>query len=334
VNDSTYLDVVLRVDNTSTTGFKAYKCKVSHTSGSTFDASKWDEFSANYESIATSVLLANGGYIKVLSSGSIFVGNSSDSYGWLMTGGAIRHTRTNLTLTADGNITLGNGDLMFSANHIIANGLRIDPSGNLVMSGAVNNGELRIGNDNIGDYIYGGFLDVLRCPPTVILGKASGDTLPNTIELPFAYLSDVPGDNVLKIGGATKLDVFHEGESGTWYAMNMSDMRSMVGRKIRIYKTPYVNPEIGLHAPVMVYRQSELDYSYRKAMSEGDEYDVNIGRQLVFYPGIQTMATGVGIPERGMLELTCKRGNWNGAECIYWEAETCDYQLEWEDINE
>lgn len=114
-NDDKYIDVVL--DNK-----RYYKCLTTHTSTSTRESAKWEEFT-QYENVATNVLLANQGYVDILGAGSLFVGDSTadvkdhDSTtkqpittdgstldGWVMTKGSIKHTKTGLELTKDGRL--------------------------------------------------------------------------------------------------------------------------------------------------------------------------------------------------------------------------------------
>ncbi|UYU94567.1 hypothetical protein KQP56_18275 [Bacteroides thetaiotaomicron] len=80
-------------------------CKVTHTSTSTFDSTKWDEFN-EFINVATNVLLAQNATIDVLGTSGIFVGNLEKTQGWLLTEGAIRHNQTSVELTNDGRISL------------------------------------------------------------------------------------------------------------------------------------------------------------------------------------------------------------------------------------
>lgn len=80
-------------------------CKVTHTSTSTFDSTKWDEFN-EFINVATNVLLAQNATIDVLGTSGIFVGNLEKTQGWLLTEGAIRHNQTGVELTNDGRISL------------------------------------------------------------------------------------------------------------------------------------------------------------------------------------------------------------------------------------
>lgn len=79
-----------------------YLCKQT-TEDTTFTPSKWDIFN-QFDNVATSVLLANKGYIDVLGAGRVFVGQTENADGWEMTQGKIRHTQTGLELTAEGEI--------------------------------------------------------------------------------------------------------------------------------------------------------------------------------------------------------------------------------------
>lgn len=80
-------------------------CKVTHTSTSAFDSTKWDEFN-EFINVATNVLLAQNATIDVLGTSGIFVGNLEKTQGWLLTEGAIRHNQTGVELTNDGRISL------------------------------------------------------------------------------------------------------------------------------------------------------------------------------------------------------------------------------------
>ena len=96
VYDAQYRDVVM-VDGSW------YIVRTSHTSGTQFDLSKWEEFN-EFINLATSVLLAGKGYIDVMGAGRLMVYDTDKSTGWEMTAGMIRHTKTGLTLTADGKL--------------------------------------------------------------------------------------------------------------------------------------------------------------------------------------------------------------------------------------
>lgn len=80
-------------------------CKITHTSTTSFDSTKWEEFS-EFENIATNVLLAQNATIDVLGTSGIFVGNLEKTEGWMITGGAIKHNVTTVELTKGGQIAL------------------------------------------------------------------------------------------------------------------------------------------------------------------------------------------------------------------------------------
>lgn len=80
-------------------------CKITHTSTSTFDSTKWEDFN-EFVNVATNVLLAQNATIDVLGTSGIFVGNLEKTQGWLLTEGAIRHNQTGVELTNDGRISL------------------------------------------------------------------------------------------------------------------------------------------------------------------------------------------------------------------------------------
>lgn len=80
-------------------------CKITHTSTSTFDSTKWDDFN-EFVNVATNVLLAQNATIDVLGSSGIFVGNLEKTEGWMITEGAIKHNVTEVSLTRQGYISL------------------------------------------------------------------------------------------------------------------------------------------------------------------------------------------------------------------------------------
>lgn len=96
VYNDQYRDVVIHNNS-------VYIVKTTHTSTVSFDSSKWELFN-EFINVATSVLLANKGYIDVLGAARLFVGDTNKSTGWEMTNGYIKHTKSGLTLTADGKL--------------------------------------------------------------------------------------------------------------------------------------------------------------------------------------------------------------------------------------
>lgn len=80
-------------------------CKITHTSTSSFDSTKWEEFN-EFVNVATNVLLAQNATIDVLGTSGIFVGNLEKTEGWMFTEGAIKHNVTTVELTKEGQIAL------------------------------------------------------------------------------------------------------------------------------------------------------------------------------------------------------------------------------------
>lgn len=80
-------------------------CKITHTSTSSFDSTKWEEFN-EFVNVATNVLLAQNATIDVLGTSGIFVGNLEKTQGWMFTEGAIKHNVTGVELTKKGQIAL------------------------------------------------------------------------------------------------------------------------------------------------------------------------------------------------------------------------------------
>lgn len=103
VNNDEFQDVVIYSGNYYTPTI----AKTNSTQHPT-DANFWSPFN-EFQNVATSVLIANQGYIDVLGSGEMFIGQTKDSDGWKITQGAIRHTVSKLTLTADGKLVAPSG---------------------------------------------------------------------------------------------------------------------------------------------------------------------------------------------------------------------------------
>lgn len=129
VYNDQYRDVVIY--NSS-----VYIVKTTHTSAVSFDSSKWEPFN-EFINVATSVLLANKGYIDVLGAARLFVGDTNKSTGWEMTNGYIKHTKSGLTLTADGKLYDPDG------LHLSVGGKTVQA----IVDGAVD--EIQIGGRNI-----------------------------------------------------------------------------------------------------------------------------------------------------------------------------------------
>ncbi|WP_241149314.1 phage tail protein [Bacteroides xylanisolvens] len=110
-NNETFIDTVIYNGQNKL-------CKITHTSTSSFDSTKWEEFS-EFENVATNVLLAQNATIDVLGTSGIFVGNLDKTQGWIMTEGAIKHNKTGLELTADGKINMSNGQLILTAESTV-----------------------------------------------------------------------------------------------------------------------------------------------------------------------------------------------------------------------
>lgn len=124
VNQQDYADVVLYDGS-------YYICiaesgAVSSDTNPKTDTTNWAPFN-EFENIATSVLLANKGYINVLGAGKAFIGQSETANGWELTQGHIKHTGTNLELTSDGKLkipdygalTIGGGGVKVAAGNLI-----------------------------------------------------------------------------------------------------------------------------------------------------------------------------------------------------------------------
>lgn len=97
-NNETFIDTVIYDGQNKL-------CKITHTSTTSFDSTKWEEFS-EFVNVATNVLLAQNATIDVLGSSGIFVGNLDKTKGWIMTEGSIKHNVTGVELTSDGKLSL------------------------------------------------------------------------------------------------------------------------------------------------------------------------------------------------------------------------------------
>lgn len=93
------------------------------------DSAHWEQAN-RMQFLATMAIIAGSGYIDVLGTGSLFVGEQNRAAdllnGWLMTAGAIKHRGTGLELTKEGYITDPDG------LHLRVGGKLIDKSVNLL----------------------------------------------------------------------------------------------------------------------------------------------------------------------------------------------------------
>lgn len=115
VNNTQYRDTIIYNGNT-------YSCRTTHTSGSSFDVTKWTLFN-EFINVATQLLVAQNATIDILGTSGLFIGNQAKTQGWLMTGGSIKHNVTGLELTADGKLSLPTTGAMLVGNKtFITNG--------------------------------------------------------------------------------------------------------------------------------------------------------------------------------------------------------------------
>ena len=202
--------------------------------------------------------------------------------------------------------------------YVDANGLKIDTEGNVTTFGVVNNGTLTINASNIGNYCTGfseggggswidlgghHFLDVLRCPPTVIINHSSLQSL----WLPVAYLRDTNTYTT----GQTKFG--HD----TWQDHTISEMRSMIGKKLNLYIQD-INPESGVYADLLVEVNRHEVNVVSGFPQPGDTISTTVTKTWMCVPTDTLQGVGIGI---GMyLTIECKTGVIDNHECIYWEA--------------
>lgn len=115
VNNTQYRDTVIYNGNT-------YSCRADHSSGSSFDVTKWTLFN-EFINVATQLLVAQNATIDVLGTSGLFIGNLAKTQGWMMTGGSIKHNVTGVELTADGKLSLPNdGCMLVGDKTFISNG--------------------------------------------------------------------------------------------------------------------------------------------------------------------------------------------------------------------
>lgn len=115
VNNTQYRDTIIYNGNT-------YSCRADHSSGSSFDVTKWTLFN-EFINVATQLLVAQNATIDVLGTSGLFIGNLAKTQGWMMTGGSIKHNVTGVELTADGKLSLPkDGCMLVGDKTFISNG--------------------------------------------------------------------------------------------------------------------------------------------------------------------------------------------------------------------
>lgn len=115
VNNTQYRDTIIYNSNT-------YSCRADHTSGSSFDVTKWTLFN-DFVNVATQLLVAQNATIDILGTSGLFIGNLTKTQGWLMSEGAIKHNVTGVELTADGKFSLpDSGCILVGGKTFITNG--------------------------------------------------------------------------------------------------------------------------------------------------------------------------------------------------------------------
>lgn len=115
VNNSQFRDTIIYNGNT-------YSCRADHSSGSSFDVTKWTLFN-EFINVATQLLVAQNATIDILGTSGLFIGNLAKTQGWMMTGGSIKHSVTGVELTADGKLSLPkDGCMLVGDKTFISNG--------------------------------------------------------------------------------------------------------------------------------------------------------------------------------------------------------------------
>lgn len=352
VNDAEFIDVVAHSNDGVM--YSLYKCTKTHTSGKTFTTTNngdtlWDLFS-KFENLATSVLLANQGYIDVMGAGRLWIGTNEykeGAIGWLMTKGMIRHTGTGLTLTQDGYLYDPDGlhlkvgdtsliEMLFSTGIDIKNGtilltadnfkLRnnsgmmtayIDVNGNLTLAGVINNSIQVITDDNCknyGKFEEGVQYDAFLLNPLTVGQVLVFDTtkISNLVLPSVCFLSATDGAD-------------YEG-----YVEDMSNpdgrtidaLRRCLGKKIWMYSRSGNTPSFISDNCLLAYRRDEirgvtdLDVavgSARESAGNGDDFTIT--------PTIRFLSRfNYGAESNNLLFIVeCKSGSLYGRECIYWE---------------
>jgi hypothetical protein len=149
-NNETFIDTVIYNGQNKL-------CKITHTSTSSFDSTKWEEFS-EFENVATNVLLAQNATIDVLGTSGIFVGNLEKTEGWMITGGAFKHNVTGVELTKEGQIALPEtggitvgGKTFIEAGKIITDFINVDTLEVTHLKGAIGSFKKLTANYENGD---------------------------------------------------------------------------------------------------------------------------------------------------------------------------------------
>lgn len=119
-----YLDVTLVRDDTTATGWRAYKCKVTHTAATAnkpANTTYWEEFGVNTTSLFTSLIIAKNALIEFMSgnqllikkdSGTVTIGLTGDyggkAYIWA---GGTTPANAAFRVDEDGKVTATNADI-------------------------------------------------------------------------------------------------------------------------------------------------------------------------------------------------------------------------------
>ena len=119
-----YLDVALVRDDTTATGWRAYKCKATHTAATAnkpANATYWEEFGVNTTSLFTSLIIAKNALIEFMSgnqllikkdSGTVTIGLTGDyggkAYIWA---GGTTPANAAFRVDEDGKVTATNADI-------------------------------------------------------------------------------------------------------------------------------------------------------------------------------------------------------------------------------
>ena len=119
-----YLDVALVRDDTTATGWRAYKCKATHTAATAnkpANATYWEEFGVNTTSLFTSLIIAKNALIEFMSgnqllikkdSGTVTIGLTGDyggkAYIWA---GGTTPANAAFKVDEDGKVTATNADI-------------------------------------------------------------------------------------------------------------------------------------------------------------------------------------------------------------------------------
>lgn len=242
-NNETFIDTVIYDGQNKL-------CKITHTSTTSFDSTKWEEFS-EFENVATNVLLAQNATIDVLGSSGIFVGNLDKTKGWIMTEGSIKHNVTGVELTSDGKLSLPEtggitvgGKTFIEAGKIITDFINVDTLEVTHLKGAIGSFKKLTANNEAGEEV----------------GSITfGDTADTKASLNIDFATTWFGGDLYQQG-------YNYDESRSWrfYASDLW-CRGEFGHRTMTYLSFYWNATADFFAHIYNYGTDTVNHKYAQA---------------------------------------------------------------------